>query len=184
MRKIVAGLFMSLDGVVEAPERGYRYFSQELTQSINEGISQSDAVLLGRRTDSKISLGALARERYIHRITYAAGQTISLILPMPRGDMAFHVRGTLPRVGDHRGVEGFLGVIGTIVDLTAGDVKLEQLFAIADKGWAAEWERALFGRNGRTLDVHNAFIYRFEDGRIAEMWMIGAGPAGSESFFE
>jgi ketosteroid isomerase-like protein len=99
-------------------------------------------------------------------------------------DMAFHVRGTLPQVGDHRGIEGFLGVIGTIFELTAGDVKLEQLFAIADEGWAAEWERALLGRNGRTLDTHNAFIYRFEDGRIAEIWMIGAGPAGSESFFE
>jgi ketosteroid isomerase-like protein len=95
-------------------------------------------------------------------------------------DMAFHVRGPLPRVGDHRGVEGFLGVIGPI----SGDVKLEQQFAIADEGWAVEWERAVFGRNGRTLDTHNAFIYRFEDGRIAEMWMIGAGPEGSESFFE
>jgi ketosteroid isomerase-like protein len=99
-------------------------------------------------------------------------------------DMVFHVRGTLPRVGDHRGVEGFLGVIGTIVELTRGDVKLDQLFAIADEGWAAEWERALLGRNGQTLDQRNAFIYRFEDGRIAELWMIGAGPAGSESFFE
>jgi len=56
-------------------------------------------------------------------------------------DMSFHVRGTLPRVGDHRGVEGFLGVIGTIVELTGGDVKLDQLCAIADGNWAAEWER-------------------------------------------
>ena len=99
-------------------------------------------------------------------------------------DMAFHVRGTLPRVGDHRGAEGFLGVVGTIFELTAGDVKLEQLFAIADGDWAAEWERALLGRDGETLDTRNLFIYRFENDRIAEMWMIGAGPAGSESFFE
>ena len=99
-------------------------------------------------------------------------------------DVVFHVRGTLPQVGDHRGVEGFLGVIGTIMELTAGDVKLEQLFAIANDEWAAEWERALLGRSGRTLDTHNSFIYRFEDGRIAEMWMVGAGPAGSESFFQ
>ncbi|MFN2526787.1 MAG: nuclear transport factor 2 family protein, partial [Actinomycetota bacterium] len=55
-------------------------------------------------------------------------------------DMVFHVRGRpLPRVGDHRGVEGFLGVIGTIVDLTAGDVKIEQQFVIASDDWAAEW---------------------------------------------
>lgn len=99
-------------------------------------------------------------------------------------DMSFHVRGALPKVGDHRGVEGFLGVIGTIVELTDGDVKLDQLCAIAEGNWAAEWERALFGRNGQTLDTRNAFIYRFEDDRIAELWMIGAGPEGSQSFFE
>lgn len=99
-------------------------------------------------------------------------------------DMSFHVRGTLPKVGDHRGVEGFLGVMGTIVELTKGDVKPDQLFAIADGNWAAEWERALLGRNGKTLDTHNAFIYRFEDGRIAELWLIGAGPEGSQAFFE
>ena len=98
-------------------------------------------------------------------------------------DMVFHVRGPLPRAGDHRGVGGFLGVIGTIFELTGGDVKLDQLFAIANDGWAAEWEHAVLGRQGRTLDTHNVFIYRFEDGRIAELWMIGAGPAGSESFF-
>jgi len=98
-------------------------------------------------------------------------------------DLVFRVRGTLPKVGDHRGVNGFLGVIGTIMELTGGDVKLDQLFAIADGDWAAEWERATLGRNGRILETNNAFIYRFEDGRIAEMWMIGAGNPGSESFF-
>jgi dihydrofolate reductase len=51
MRKIVAGLLMSLDGVVESPESwGFQYFSEELTAAINEGIAQADAVLLGRRT--------------------------------------------------------------------------------------------------------------------------------------
>lgn len=51
MRKIVAGLFMSLDGVVESPENwGFQYFSEEITAAIDEGIAQADAVLLGRRT--------------------------------------------------------------------------------------------------------------------------------------
>jgi ketosteroid isomerase-like protein len=131
------------------------------------------------------TMGEHPNVRVINRMTEAAiaGDKKALADCFTE-DMALHVRGTLPRVGDHRGVEGFLGVIGTILELTAGDVKLEQLFAIADEGWAAEWERAILGRNGRTLDSHNSFIYRFEDGRIADIWMIGAGPAGSESFFE
>jgi dihydrofolate reductase len=52
IRKIVAGLLMSLDGVVESPnEWGFsRYFNDEMKDGIAAGIAQADAVLLGRRT--------------------------------------------------------------------------------------------------------------------------------------
>ena len=99
-------------------------------------------------------------------------------------DLAFHVRGPLPRSGDHTGVDGFLGVLGAIFELTDGDVKIEQLSCTADGTWATEWEHAVLGRNGRTLETKNAFVYRFDDGRIAEMWMICAAPADAESFWD
>ncbi len=98
--------------------------------------------------------------------------------------MIFHVRGPLPCAGDHSGVDGFLGALGTIFELTDGDVKLEQLLCVGEGRWAAEWEQAVFGRNGRTLEAKDAFIYRFEGGRIAEIWMLSAAPAGSESFWD
>ena len=52
MRKLVAGLLMSLDGVVESPNVwGWpRYMNDEMSQAIVAGIAQADAVLLGRRT--------------------------------------------------------------------------------------------------------------------------------------
>jgi dihydrofolate reductase len=52
MRKIGAGLLMSLDGVVESPgEWGFsRFFNDEMREGISAGIAQADAVLLGRRT--------------------------------------------------------------------------------------------------------------------------------------
>lgn len=99
-------------------------------------------------------------------------------------DVEFHVRGPLPRPGDHRGIDGFLDALGAIFELTDGDVKIEQLFCAADGPWAAEWEHAVLGRGGSTLETNNAFVYRFEDDRIAEMWMICAAPAGSESFWD
>jgi len=98
-------------------------------------------------------------------------------------DMVFHVRGAIPRAGDHAGVDGFLFVIGNIMELTQGDVKLEQVFGLGTDGWAVEWEHAILGRNGHTLAVDDAFIYRFDGDRIAEMWMLSAAPAGSEAFF-
>ena len=99
-------------------------------------------------------------------------------------NMAFHVRGALPGAGDHTGVDGFLSVLGKIFELTDGDVKIEQLFCAADGRWATEWEHAVLGRNGRTLETNNAFVYRFDDERIAEMWMLCAATADHESFWD
>lgn len=51
MRKLVAGLFISLDGVVESPgEWGFRYMDAAMAQRMAEGIAQADAILLGRET--------------------------------------------------------------------------------------------------------------------------------------
>jgi dihydrofolate reductase len=51
MRKIVTGLFMSLDGVVEAPfSWASAYFSDEMFEWIGAGLPEADAILLGRRT--------------------------------------------------------------------------------------------------------------------------------------
>lgn len=61
MRKIIAGLFTTLDGVVEAPgsgditlpeKRGWSepYMNDEIGMSIVEQMNNSDALLLGRKT--------------------------------------------------------------------------------------------------------------------------------------
>jgi dihydrofolate reductase len=51
MRKIVAGLAITLDGVVEAPSsNGWMLYDDEMGEIIGAGIAQADAILLGRRT--------------------------------------------------------------------------------------------------------------------------------------
>jgi dihydrofolate reductase len=51
MRKIVAGLFISLDGVVEAPDTWhFPYFNDEMGAAVTEQMAQGDTMLLGRRT--------------------------------------------------------------------------------------------------------------------------------------
>ncbi|HEX2046342.1 MAG TPA: dihydrofolate reductase family protein [Acidimicrobiales bacterium] len=51
MRRIVAGLFMSLDGVVESPEKWQGpYFNDEMGAELGAQMAQSDALLMGRRT--------------------------------------------------------------------------------------------------------------------------------------
>jgi dihydrofolate reductase len=49
MRKIIAGLFISLDGVVESPEKWhFPYFNDEMGAAVQAQIDESDTMLLGR----------------------------------------------------------------------------------------------------------------------------------------
>ncbi len=51
MRKIVAGLFMSLDGVVESPDKWTGpYFSPDVGQTVGSLMAAQHTLLLGRVT--------------------------------------------------------------------------------------------------------------------------------------
>jgi len=51
MRKIVAGMLLSLDGVMEAPDKWhFPYFNDEMGTDIGAQMAASDAMLLGRVT--------------------------------------------------------------------------------------------------------------------------------------
>jgi ketosteroid isomerase-like protein len=99
-------------------------------------------------------------------------------------DVVFHLRGPHPMAGDHDGVGGFLGVVGSFFEATNGQIELDQQFCIGTDGWAAEWEHATLRRKGKTMESRNAFVYRFDDDRIAELWMfLGVLPDRAEAFF-
>jgi dihydrofolate reductase len=49
MRKIISSLFVSLDGVAEAPETWhFPYFDEEMGNAVGAAMADSDAMLLGR----------------------------------------------------------------------------------------------------------------------------------------
>ena len=51
MRKIVAGLFISLDGVVEAPQDWhFPYFNDEMGEAVADQANAADTMLFGRNT--------------------------------------------------------------------------------------------------------------------------------------
>ncbi len=51
MRKITAGLFISLDGVVEDPQDWhFPYFNEEMGRAVDAQLGSADTLLLGRKT--------------------------------------------------------------------------------------------------------------------------------------
>src|SRR5438093_7815911 len=56
MRRIAAHLEMSLDGVVDHPERwAHQYFAPDLLEAAQQGTGDTDTILLGRRTYEEFS---------------------------------------------------------------------------------------------------------------------------------
>ena len=100
-------------------------------------------------------------------------------------DLVFHLRGPHPLAGDHDGLGGFLNVLGAIFEMTGGQIELDTKICLASDGWATEFEHATLGnKKGQTIESRNAFVYRFEDDRIAEMWMyLGVMPDVAEAHF-
>jgi dihydrofolate reductase len=63
MRKITAGLFISLDGVVEAPDQWhFPYFNDEMGAAVDATLGAADTVLLGRKTYDSFAGAWPARE--------------------------------------------------------------------------------------------------------------------------
>ena len=119
------------------------------------------------------TMGEHSNVKVINCMTEAAlaGDTEALAKVFTE-DVKLHVRGAVPLTGDHVGVESWVAFVAAIVERTKGSIDLTQLFCIGEGDWAAEWERAVLGIDGTSYETMNSFVYRFENGRIAEMWFI------------
>jgi dihydrofolate reductase len=63
MRKITSGLFISLDGVVEAPDEWhFPYFNEEMGAAVDATLGAADTVLFGRTTYDSFAGGWPERE--------------------------------------------------------------------------------------------------------------------------
>jgi dihydrofolate reductase len=63
MRKIIAGLFISLDGVVEEPgDWHFPYFNHEMGAAVDATLGRADTVLFGRKTYDSFAGAWPARE--------------------------------------------------------------------------------------------------------------------------
>lgn len=64
MRKLTAGMFISLDGVIEAPDEWhFPYFNDEMGEAVGAQLSAADTLLLGRVTYDSFAGAWPDRER-------------------------------------------------------------------------------------------------------------------------
>ncbi len=127
MRKIVAGLFVSVDGVVESPETWTGpSFSPEIGQHIGSSFAESDTLLLGRLTYETFAqsfaddtsgdpmaaqMNAVPKVVVSTTLSKAEWQNSTLI----RGDVAAEITRLKQQPGKNIGVSGSATLVGWLL---------------------------------------------------------------------
>jgi len=125
MRQINAGLFISLDGVVEAPEKWTGpYFNDQVGQAVGALMAANDAMLLGRLTYKGFAAafggqsGGMADQmnstpKYVvsSTLTSAGWQNSTLI----NGDVAARISELKQQPGQNIGMSGSSTLVGWLL---------------------------------------------------------------------
>lgn len=125
MRKIVSGLFMALDGVVEAPNTWQEHFDEEMGEALNAQLAFQDAVLLGRVTyEEWVSYWPTVTDdpfaSYINNVPkYVASNTLKSVAwnnsTLLKGNLAEELARLKQQPGKNIGVAGSPGLVHSLL---------------------------------------------------------------------
>lgn len=98
MRKIVAGMFIALDGVIEAPERWQLpYYNDEMGAEVDGLMAAADTLLLGRRTYQEFAaaFGGRTGDANADRMNATRKVVVSATLPSADWHNSSLIRGNV-----------------------------------------------------------------------------------------
>jgi dihydrofolate reductase len=136
MRKIIAGMFITLDGVVEAPEKwNPPYHDDELSQTVMGRIASADIHLYGRRTYElyrSVFTGPSAADiPHAEMMTNATKVVVSTTLKTPDWGpttlISSNVAAELTKLKQQSGKEIGVGASGTLVRYLLTEGLLDEL---------------------------------------------------------
>lgn len=159
MREVISGLFMSVDGVVEAPDQWQFAFDEEMGEELQASLDKQDAVLLGRVTYQEWAGYWPTSEdepfaTWINEIPkYVASSTLETLewsnSTLLQGDLAEAITKLKAEPGGTIGVAGSPGLVRSLIELDL----LDELQLIVSPVMAGNGAR-LFEKGGvRKLEL-------------------------------
>lgn len=174
MRKIIASLFVSLDGVAEAPETWhFPYFNDEMGNAVGAAMADSDAMLLGRvqyqqfaaywpTSEDEMADFMNNQKKYV--VTNTLTEATWINTEIVSGDVLGRITALKSAEGKDIGVTGSLTLVRSL--LTAGLLDQLQLFVhpiVLGKG--ARWFDGL-----NTVELRLASAETFSTGVIHQTY--------------
>ena len=129
MRKLTASFFISLDGVVEAPQDWhFPYFNDEMGAVVGEAIADSDTFLLGRRTYEEWSAFWPYQDAAVNPMATAMNETLKVVVSttldrvdwqnsaLLEGDLAEAVAALKAQPGKNIGMSGSATLVRSLLE--------------------------------------------------------------------
>ena len=86
-------------------------------------------------------------------------------------DIVVNVPGTNKLSGEHKGKDEFFGrLIGTIMELTGGEFRLESHDLLGSEEHAVGLYQISASRNGKPFTWRHVNVYHFENEKVATVW--------------
>jgi dihydrofolate reductase len=129
MRKLAASFFISLDGVVEAPQNWhFPYFNDEMGAVVGDAIAASDTFLLGRRTYEEWSAFWPHQDAAANPMATAMNETPKVVVSttlervdwqnstLLRGDLAEAITALKEQPGGNIGMSGSATLVRSLLE--------------------------------------------------------------------
>jgi len=86
-------------------------------------------------------------------------------------DVKVHVRGKNKLAGDYEGKNNLQTLFSRFME-AAGDFTFEGHAYLADDEHGVTLQKGIYRRGGQTLELDEAFIVHFREGKVSEMWYL------------
>jgi ketosteroid isomerase-like protein len=119
------------------------------------------------------------------RSLYAAfsRRDLSTVRSLFADDIVFHQPGSNPTSGDYQGVDGVLGLLGTLAERSGGTFRAEVHDVLASDQHAVGLLRVTAQRGPRKVDVPVVHVWHVRDGKLAEAWAHPADQSVLDEFW-
>jgi ketosteroid isomerase-like protein len=101
-----------------------------------------------------------------------AGGSIASVLELLTGDIVWHVPGTSPIAGDHRGGEAVAAYFARRRELAHATMRMHPGPVLADEDAVIQLVDGTAELHGTDVSWQTAGVYRIHPGRIAEVWLV------------
>lgn len=118
------------------------------------------------------SLAELVEELHRHQAAMYGGGPVGPVAELLADDVVWHVPGTSPIAGDHRGKEAVVEYFDTRRRLAANSMRLHPGELLTGEDFVAQLVDGSAEIGGEQVSWSTVGVYRFEAGRVAEAWLV------------